>query len=89
LDFPAASAVDFDVQTFSGSIDNCFGPKPSESRYGPGSRLVFKTGDSHARVRVETKSGDVHLCAEGVHREHVATVPAAQTRCWRNILYVI
>jgi len=89
FDFSAAPAGDFDIQTLSGSIDSCFGPKPSESRYGPGSRLVFQTGDGHARVRIETKSGDVHLCTAGAHREHVAAGAAARTIARWQIPYVI
>jgi DUF4097 and DUF4098 domain-containing protein YvlB len=88
FDFPTAPAAEFDVQTLSGSVDNCFGPKPSEARFGPGSRLVFQNGDGHARVRIETKSGDVHLCAAGMHREHVASVPAPRAG-WRSVLYVL
>jgi hypothetical protein len=64
LDFASAPAADFDIQTRSGEIDNCFGPKPTESRHGPGARLMFKTGDSSARVRVSTLSGEVRLCAK-------------------------
>jgi Putative adhesin len=64
LDFASAPAADFDIQTISGDIDNCFGPKPAESRHGAGTRLSFKTGDSSARVRVSSHSGDVRLCAK-------------------------
>jgi Putative adhesin len=67
LDFASAPAADFDVQTLSGDINNCFGPKPVRPQYGPGNRLMFKTGDG--RVRVTTKSGDVRLCAKGAHRD--------------------
>jgi len=63
FDFPTAPAAQFDLQSFSGTIDNCFGPKPERAHYGPGSRLEFKSGDGGAHVRIETKSGDVHLCA--------------------------
>jgi len=62
FDFPTAPAAQFDLQSFSGTIDNCFGPKPERAHYGPGSRLEFKSGDGGAHVRIETKSGDVHLC---------------------------
>jgi Putative adhesin len=62
FDFPTAPAAQFDLQSFSGTIDNCFGPKPERAKYGPGSRLEFKSGDGGAHVRIETKSGDVHLC---------------------------
>jgi DUF4097 and DUF4098 domain-containing protein YvlB len=64
LDFASAPAADFDIQTMSGDIDNCFGPKPIQSRHGAGARLTFKTGDSSARVRVSSRSGDVRLCAK-------------------------
>lgn len=62
LNLHGAAAADYDVETHSGSIHNCFGPKPEEPRYGPGSRLMFKNGDSSARVHVVTHSGDVRLC---------------------------
>jgi DUF4097 and DUF4098 domain-containing protein YvlB len=57
-----AAAADFDVETHSGTIHNCFGPKPAEPRYGPGSRLMFKNGDGSARVHMVTHSGDVRIC---------------------------
>jgi hypothetical protein len=63
FDFPAAPSADFDIQSFSGNIDSCFGPKAKDANYGPGSRLEFKNGDGRARVRIETKSGNVRLCA--------------------------
>jgi Putative adhesin len=65
LTFAAAPAAEFDVQSFSGDIKNCFGPKPVQPQYGPGSRLQFTNGDGRARVRVNTKSGDVRLCIKG------------------------
>jgi DUF4097 and DUF4098 domain-containing protein YvlB len=64
LEFAKTPAADFDIQTFSGDIRNCFGPKPTEPQHGPGSRLTFKSGDSRARVRISTKSGDVRMCAK-------------------------
>jgi hypothetical protein len=66
MKFAATPSAEFDVQSFSGDIKNCFGPKPVESRYGPGSRLAYKVGDGHARVRINTKSGDVRLCVKGM-----------------------
>jgi hypothetical protein len=59
----AAPPAEYDVETFSGSIRNCFGPKAQEPEYGPGSRLTFRQGAGTARVSVDTKSGDVRLCA--------------------------
>ena len=61
--FPAAPAAAFDLQTFSGSIDNCFGPKPVEPLHGPGSSLNFKTGEGGGRLRANTHSGSIKICA--------------------------
>jgi hypothetical protein len=60
--FAGKPSGDFDVQSFSGKIDNCFGPKPVQPQYGPGSRLSFKDGGGDSRVRIGTQSGNVHLC---------------------------
>jgi DUF4097 and DUF4098 domain-containing protein YvlB len=61
--FSATPDADIDVQSFSGDIRNCFGPKPVEQEYGPGSRLNFRSGRGGGRVHIDTKSGDVELCA--------------------------
>ena len=66
--FAATPGADFDVQSFSGNIDNCFGPKPTEPQYGPGSKLIFKSGDGHGNVRIATKSGDIKLCTASAHK---------------------
>ena len=78
FDFPAAPSAEFDIQSFSGNIDNCFGPKTEKAHYGPGERLEFKNGEGHARVRIETKSGDVHLCTAALGRD--ATAPVGNYR---------
>jgi hypothetical protein len=67
LNFAGVPSGDYDVQSFAGEITNCFGPKPVEPRYGPGSRLQFRQGDGGSRVRIETRSGDVHVCSQDVH----------------------
>ena len=64
LDFVGEPAADFNVQTLSGDIENCFGPKPEEPRHGPGKRLMFKTGDTSARVHLTSNSGEVRLCTK-------------------------
>ena len=92
MQFAATPAAEFDVQSFSGDIKNCFGPKPAESRYGPGSRLEYKAGEGHARVRINTKSGDVRLCVKGMKNAAVsAPAPAlAQLRVIRvRVPYVL
>jgi len=56
--------AEFDVQSFSGDLTTCFGQKPVRERYGPGSRLSYKEGAGTARVKVDTKSGDVSICSK-------------------------
>jgi DUF4097 and DUF4098 domain-containing protein YvlB len=86
LKFASAPAAEFDVQSFSGDIKNCFGPKPVESRYGPGSRLQFKNGEGHAHVRVNTKSGDVQLCVNGMNGTHQSALSLARLADRRVVL---
>ena len=62
LDFASAPDADYDIRTLSGNIDNCFGPRATEPRHGPGARLMFKSGEGSARVRITTQSGEVRLC---------------------------
>ena len=53
----------FDIETFNGSIDNCFGPEPVRtSRYTPGRELRFTEGDGNARVAIKTLNGGLRLC---------------------------
>lgn len=63
LSFSAVPDADIDLQTMSGDISNCFGPKPIEQQYGPGSRLNFRSGQGGGKVHADTKSGDLSLCA--------------------------
>jgi DUF4097 and DUF4098 domain-containing protein YvlB len=60
-DVPPAA---FDLESFSGDLSTCFGRKAAHEGYGPGSRLTFQEGAGTARVRVDTKSGDVTLCSK-------------------------
>ena len=55
--------ADFDIESFSGSIENCFGQKPRDtSKYTPGSELNFTQGKGGARVELETLSGEITIC---------------------------
>jgi DUF4097 and DUF4098 domain-containing protein YvlB len=55
--------AEFDIETFNGDIDNCFGPKARKSReYGPGNELRFTQGKGNAQVRVKTLNGAVGIC---------------------------
>lgn len=54
----------YELQSFSGDLSTCFGPKATHEGYGPGSRLNFREGAGSAHVRIDTKSGDVTLCSK-------------------------
>lgn len=55
--------AEFDIETFNGEIDNCFGPKATRTReFAPGNTLRFKEGNGSARVRVKTLNGGVEIC---------------------------
>jgi DUF4097 and DUF4098 domain-containing protein YvlB len=56
--------AEFDLQSFSGDLTTCFGGQATHERFGPGSRLSYKEGAGTARVRIDTKSGDVSLCTK-------------------------
>ena len=55
--------ADFDIESFSGDISNCFGQKARDtSKYTPGSELDFTQGKGGARVEIQTLSGDISIC---------------------------
>ena len=55
--------ADFDIESFSGDIENCFGQKARDtSKYAPGSELNFSQGNGGARVEIETLSGEISVC---------------------------
>ena len=55
--------AEFDIETFNGEIDNCFGPKSVRTHeFAPGNALRFKEGAGSARVRVKTLNGGVEIC---------------------------
>ena len=52
----------FDVDTFSGDIENDFGAEAERtSKYGPGMELSFTAGDGESRVEVSSFSGSVEI----------------------------
>ena len=87
--FASVPGGDFDVESFSGSIDNCFGPKPTESQYGPGSKLIFKGGDGHGNVRIVTQSGDIQLCTGSAHASPAAFAFPTRVGSRQDMLCVI
>lgn len=61
--FRGAIDAEFDIETFNGDIDNCFGPKPHRAReYGPGTALRFKEGNGDGRIRIKALNGTVEIC---------------------------
>ncbi|MDH3546107.1 MAG: DUF4097 family beta strand repeat-containing protein [Gammaproteobacteria bacterium] len=61
--FTSPVSARFDIETFNGSIRNCFGPKPERtSRYSPGLELSFTQGDGDGQVAIETLNGSVRIC---------------------------
>ncbi|HKQ15494.1 MAG TPA: DUF4097 family beta strand repeat-containing protein [Steroidobacteraceae bacterium] len=61
--FRGALDAEFDIQTFNGEIDNCFGPKPHRvSEYAPGNALRFKEGNGEGRIRIKALNGTVEIC---------------------------
>ena len=61
--FRGALDAEFDIQTFNGEIDNCFGPKPHRvSEYSPGNALRFKQGNGDGRIRIKALNGTVEIC---------------------------
>jgi hypothetical protein len=63
LDLAGPVGADFDVSSFNGDINNCFGPQPVRtSEYAPGQELRFREGSGAARVRIKTLNGDISVC---------------------------
>jgi len=60
----AVPAAQFELQSFSGDISACFGPKASHEESGPGSRFEYTQGSGTGRVHIVTKSGDISLCTK-------------------------
>jgi DUF4097 and DUF4098 domain-containing protein YvlB len=61
--FPRSLDAEFDISTFNGEIDNCFGPKPHKtSEYGPGNALRFKEGNGDGRIRIKALNGAIEIC---------------------------
>ena len=54
--------AEFDLESFSGDIENCFGKAVHEKHYGPGSDLGFTQGSGGARVSINSLSGDIKVC---------------------------
>ena len=63
VEFAGDVSARIEVETFNGSIRNCFGPEPQRtSKYTPGLELSFTEGSGDGRVEISTMNGDVSLC---------------------------
>ena len=57
--------AEFDIHTFNGEIESCYGDEAVRSRErGPGHDLTFTRGSGSARVRIKTLNGGVDLCGK-------------------------
>ena len=63
LRLPADQEAEFTAQSYSGDIHSDFGRAVSVSQ-GPGSSLNYSVGNSAARIRLETFSGDISIRAK-------------------------
>lgn len=65
IEFTEQISARIDIETFNGSIRNCFGPKPERtSKYSPGLELRFEVGDGDSNIDIETLNGSVSICVE-------------------------
>ena len=63
---PSSTSARFDVETFSGDIDNRLGPAARRSsRYTSAKELAFTLGSGEARIDIESFSGDISLRPKG------------------------
>jgi len=59
----AAAGYQYEVSSFSGDINNCFGQEAERtSQHGPGTRLSGKRGAGDGELRLRSLSGDISLC---------------------------
>ncbi len=58
---PAEGGYSYDLSSFSGDIENCFGAKGEKSG-GVGHSLSGTVGAGAGHVRLKTMSGDIELC---------------------------
>ena len=62
--FKGTAAAEYDLASFSGPIDSCFGPPVIQAPNGPQRKQRFREGTSNARVHANTMSGGIELCRE-------------------------
>lgn len=62
----------YELRSFSGDVEACFGPEPERQRYGPGRRLDFTEGVGGPLVRIQTMSGEIEVCDRAHGRARLA-----------------
>ena len=63
VNFVGDLSARIEIDTFNGSIRNCFGPEAERtSKYAPGWELEFVEGDGDGRVEISTMNGGVNIC---------------------------
>lgn len=63
IEFAGDVSGKFDIESFNGDIDNCFGPEAQRtSKYAPGLELRFTQGDGAGSVSISTLNGDIDIC---------------------------
>lgn len=62
LRFAGDAAAEYALSSFSGAIDNCFGPRANRNDFGPGRELRFTQGSGGPRVFARSMSGSIDLC---------------------------
>jgi DUF4097 and DUF4098 domain-containing protein YvlB len=63
VNFTGDLSARIEIDTFNGSIRNCFGPEAERtSKYAPGWELEFREGDGDGRVEISTMNGGVNIC---------------------------
>ncbi|MDE0755233.1 MAG: hypothetical protein OSB26_11330 [Woeseiaceae bacterium] len=63
VDFNGDVSAEINIETFNGSIRNCFSPDAVKmSKYAPGRELDFTEGSGNGRVKIRTLNGSVRLC---------------------------
>jgi len=61
---PSGASAEYSIETFSGSIDNDFGPEPKKTEWLSSEELAFSVGSGSADVTVEAVSGTIRLKAD-------------------------
>ena len=61
---PANASADYEIETFSGRIENDFGPEPKKADFLPAKSLSFSVGSGSADVEITAVSGTIRLKAK-------------------------